>query len=142
MKHIRWSSTSAARARRRSRRRPRSSSVGDLDPRTFRPGMELSRKLQKAMSLAEAGQQIEIWTEGELHERLAVGPGGTGGGYSCPSVPRPVPGGCPDTWSSRRGLRTASSCVHLLAPCRAASPGGTTLGGYPLPPMRRGVRRR
>lgn len=46
---------------------------GDLDPRTFRPGMELSRKLHKAMSLAEAGQQIEIWTEGELHERLAVG---------------------------------------------------------------------
>jgi len=46
---------------------------GDLDPRTFRPGATLSRKLQKAMDLAEAGQGIEIWTEDDLHERLAVG---------------------------------------------------------------------
>lgn len=46
---------------------------GDLDPRTFRPGADFSRKLQKAMDLAASGQPIEIWTEGELHERLAVG---------------------------------------------------------------------
>lgn len=46
---------------------------GDLDSRTFRPGAELSRKLQKAMDLAVAGQPIEIWTEDDLHERLAVG---------------------------------------------------------------------
>lgn len=46
---------------------------GDLDPRTFRPGADLSRKLQKAMGLAAGGQPIEIWTEGELHERLALG---------------------------------------------------------------------
>lgn len=46
---------------------------GDLDPRTFRPGATLSRKLQKAMDLAERGQRIEIWTEDDLHQRLAVG---------------------------------------------------------------------
>ncbi|MDN5601114.1 MAG: hypothetical protein L0G52_11330, partial [Brachybacterium sp.] len=46
---------------------------GDLDPRTFRPGATLSRKLQKAMDLAETGQRIEIWTEQDLHERIAVG---------------------------------------------------------------------
>lgn len=46
---------------------------GDLDPRTFRPGAQMSRKLEKAMALAETGQPIEIWTEDDLHERLAVG---------------------------------------------------------------------
>lgn len=45
----------------------------DLDPRTFRPGTTLSRKLEKAMSLAEQGQRIEIWSEEDLHERLSVG---------------------------------------------------------------------
>lgn len=33
----------------------------------------MSRKLMKAMALAEGGQEIEIWTEDDLHERLAVG---------------------------------------------------------------------
>ena len=46
---------------------------GDLDPRTFRPGATMSRKLMRAMALAESGQGIEIWTEDDLHERLAVG---------------------------------------------------------------------
>lgn len=46
---------------------------GDLDPRTLRPGATLSRKLASAMERAEKGQRIEIWTEGDFHERLAVG---------------------------------------------------------------------
>lgn len=46
---------------------------GDLDPRTLRPGATLSRKLDKAMSLAAKGQPIEIWTEDDFHERIAVG---------------------------------------------------------------------
>lgn len=46
---------------------------GDLDPRTFRPGARMTSKLAKAMALAEKGQPIEIWTEDDLHDRLAVG---------------------------------------------------------------------
>src|SRR5690625_980146 len=46
---------------------------GDLDPRTFRSGAKMTSKLAKAMALAETRQPIEIWTEDDLHERLAVG---------------------------------------------------------------------
>lgn len=46
---------------------------GDLNPRTFRPGAEFSRKLQKAMDLAEKGQPLEILTEQDLIDRLDIG---------------------------------------------------------------------
>jgi len=46
---------------------------GELDPSSLRPGVELSRKLEKAMLLAAGGQTIEIWTEDDFHRRLDVG---------------------------------------------------------------------
>ena len=47
--------------------------AGDLDPRSLRPGVQLSRKLEKAMDLAAKGQPIEVWTEDDFHQRLDVG---------------------------------------------------------------------
>lgn len=46
--------------------------TGDLDPRTFRPGVAMSSKLQKAMSMAEAGRPIEIVTEVDFLNRIAL----------------------------------------------------------------------
>ncbi|WP_200174436.1 exonuclease domain-containing protein [Tomitella cavernea] len=47
--------------------------AGDFDPSRLRPGMELSRKLEKARRYAEAGQSLEILTEAELLSRIDVG---------------------------------------------------------------------
>lgn len=46
--------------------------TGDLDPRTFRPGATLSGKLQKAQTLAQAGQPIEIVTEIDFLDLIDV----------------------------------------------------------------------
>lgn len=45
---------------------------GDFDPRALRPGAEISRKLQKARLLAEAGQPLEILTEQDFLDRIDV----------------------------------------------------------------------
>src|SRR5699024_7078423 len=63
------------------RHRPEVRDGEDDDPRQRRPrpahapppGATLSRKLASAMERAEKGQRIEIWTEDDFHERLAVG---------------------------------------------------------------------
>jgi DNA polymerase-3 subunit epsilon len=47
--------------------------AGELDPRSLRPGVQLSRKLETAMDLAEKGQPIEVWTEDDFHQHLDVG---------------------------------------------------------------------
>lgn len=47
--------------------------AGELDPRSLRPGVQLSKKLERAMDLAARGQPIEVWTEDDFHQRLDVG---------------------------------------------------------------------
>lgn len=46
--------------------------VGGFAPGTLRPGASMSSKLTRALQLREHGQQIEILTEQEFVERLAV----------------------------------------------------------------------
>lgn len=45
--------------------------LGDLDPKTLRPGARMSSKQRRAVELAESGQRIEIITEQDFHIRLA-----------------------------------------------------------------------
>lgn len=47
--------------------------TGDVDERTFRPGMTLSSKLAKAFAQVEAGQNLEIITEEAFITRMSIG---------------------------------------------------------------------
>ncbi|MFT4051594.1 MAG: hypothetical protein QM677_04995 [Microbacterium sp.] len=40
--------------------------VGDLDPTTLRPGATLSSKIEKAITLAEKGQPVEVMTAADF----------------------------------------------------------------------------
>lgn len=46
--------------------------TGEFDPATLRPGTSLSSKLQKAREMAEAGVSIEILSEVEFLDRVAL----------------------------------------------------------------------
>jgi DNA polymerase-3 subunit epsilon len=46
--------------------------TGDFDPRVFRPGATVSSKLQKAMDAAAKGQPVEVLSEFEFLDRIAV----------------------------------------------------------------------